>query len=155
FGGEGPSLRPEGTFDQNEEYDPGSDTWGALTLMDIPRHGLYGATFDGRIFTPGGGLQMGATFSRANDAFFLPLPNPPAANRIVNAASFRNEFVPGAIAALMGTNFSQGEQVATRFPISTVMNLTTVRVNGLAVPVLYVGPTQINFQLPYTLVPGP
>ncbi|HET8549409.1 MAG TPA: kelch repeat-containing protein, partial [Bryobacteraceae bacterium] len=42
FGGEGSSGTPEGTFRQNEEYDPATDTWRALAPMPTPRHGLYG-----------------------------------------------------------------------------------------------------------------
>ncbi len=157
FGGEGPSGRPEATFEQNEEYDPVSDTWASLTLMRAPRHGFYGATFEGRIFTPSGGPIQGGTFSDVHDAFFLPLPDPPVIgeNGVRNAASFRPELAPGALVAIGGLRLSQGEQVATRFPIGTEMNATTVRVNGFAVPLLYAGPAQINFQLPYTLVPGP
>lgn len=155
FGGEGNSGRPEQTFEQNEEYDPASDTWGTLALMTSPRHGLYGATLDGRIFTPGGGPRQGATFSNTHEAFFLPLPQPPSIGEIRNAASFRPGLAPGAIVALKGSNLSQGEQVISSFPAPTTMNLTTVRVNGTAVPLLYVGPNQINFQLPYSLVPGP
>ncbi|MBI3684259.1 MAG: hypothetical protein HY235_28120 [Acidobacteria bacterium] len=155
FGGEGPSGRPEQTFEQNEEYDPVSNTWGTLALMQTPRHGLYGATLDGRIFTPGGGPRIGATFSNAHDAFYLPLPDPPAVASLSNAASMRSELAPGALVTLKGLHLSQGEQESRRFPTPTQMNLTTVRVNNAAVPVTYVSPTQINFQLPYTFVPGP
>jgi uncharacterized protein (TIGR03437 family) len=157
FGGEGNSGRPEQTFNHHEEYDPATDTWGTLGVMVNPRHGLYGATLDGRIFTPGGGPRIGATFSNTHDAFFLPLPVAPSirAGGIRNAASNRAELTPGAIVALYGENLSQGEQVASRFPIAGTLNATTVRVNNTAAPVLYVGPNQINFQLPYNTVPGP
>jgi uncharacterized protein (TIGR03437 family) len=157
FGGEGPSGRPESTFEQNEEYDPVSDTWASLTLMRAPRHGLYGATFEGRIFTPGGGPIQGGSFSDTHEAFLLPLPNPPVIgeNGVRNAASFRPELAPGALIAVGGLRFSQGEQLATRFPILTEMNATSVRVNGIAVPIVYAGPTQVNVQLPYNLIPGP
>src|SRR5437867_3375176 len=33
FGGEGPSGTPEGTYRQNEEYDPAADAWRSLTAM--------------------------------------------------------------------------------------------------------------------------
>jgi len=155
FGGEGNSGRPEQTFEQHEEYDPASDTWGTLAVMTAPRHGLYGVTLDGRIFTPSGGLRAGANFSNAHEAFFLPLPDAPVIRDIRNAASFSTDLAPGTIAALLGANLSQGEQQLTRFPVPTTMNLTTVRVNGTAVPLLYVSRNQINFQLPYSLVPGP
>lgn len=155
FGGEGNSGRPEQTFEQHEEYDPLSDTWGTLAVMTAPRHGLYGATFDGRIFTPSGGPRAGANFSNTHEAFFLPLPDAPLIRDIRNAASFSTDLAPGTIVALLGANLSQGEQELSRFPVPTTMNLTTVRVNGTAVPLLYVSRNQINFQLPYSLIPGP
>lgn len=157
FGGEGPSGRQEQTFEENEEYDPATNTWGRLSIMTSPRHGLYGATLDGRIFAPSGGPTAGATFSNTNDMFVLPLPDPPTVrtNGILSAASLRGDLAPGGIVALMGANLSQGEQIATSFPIPTTLNSTTVRVNGTAMPLLYVGPNQINFQLPYNLVAGP
>ncbi len=157
FGGEGQSGRPEQTFEQHEEYDPDTDTWGTLAIMRVPRHGLYGATYQGRIFTPGGGPRAGADFSNAHDAFLLPLTEAPAVTQgsVVNAASFRPEVSGGAILVLYGSNLSQGELQAVRFPIGTRLNTTEVRVNGTLVPLLYVGPSQINFQLPFSLVPGP
>ncbi|MFN7935234.1 MAG: kelch repeat-containing protein [Bryobacteraceae bacterium] len=155
FGGEGSSGRPEQTFEQHEEYDPLSDTWGALALMTAPRHGLYGATLDGRIFTPSGGPRQGASFSNSNEAFFLPLPEAPLIRDLRNAASFSTDIAPGTIVALLGSNLSQGEQELSRFPVPTTMNLTTVRVNGTAVPLLFVSRNQINFHLPYSLFPGP
>ncbi|MCZ2151656.1 MAG: hypothetical protein LC126_28260 [Bryobacterales bacterium] len=157
FGGEGNTTRPDGIFEQNEEYDPASDTWGILPPMSSPRHGLYGATLAGRIFAPGGGPAQGLSYSNTNDAFFLALPGDPTVddNGVKNSASFRPELSPGTIVMLQGKNLSQGEQMATRLPLPVQLNGTSVRVNNALVPLLYVGPNQINFQLPYTLVPGP
>jgi uncharacterized protein (TIGR03437 family) len=157
FGGEGNSGTPEGTFAQHEEYDPVSDTWGTLTLMPFPRHGLYGATLDNRIFAPSGGPRAGAFFSDTHDAYFMPPVDAPAIspNGLRNAATLTGALAPGAIVALMGAKLAYAEQIAIRFPIPTQMNAITVRVNGVAVPLLYVGPDQINFHLPYTFTPGP
>jgi uncharacterized protein (TIGR03437 family) len=157
FGGEGNSGTPENTFAQHEEYDPVSDTWATLTLMPTPRHGLYGVTLANRVFAPGGGPRAGAFFSAAHEAYFPQAADPPVIREdgIRNAASLTGALAPGAIAAVMGSRFAYAEQVASRFPIATQMNAITVRVNGTAVPLLYVGPDQINFHLPYTLTPGP
>lgn len=157
FGGEGNSGRPEMTFEQHEEYEPASDTWGTLPLMLNPRHGLYGATIEGRIFAPGGGPRAGGTFSTSHDAFLLPPPQAPAItpNGVGNAASFRQELAPGTIGVIYGTNLSQGAQEATGFPLPGTLNTSTVRVNGTVMPLLYVSPAQINFHLPYVFVPGP
>jgi len=75
-------------------------------------------------------------------------------NGLRNAASFDASLAPGTLATLFGERLSQGEQVATRFPLPSRMNAVTVHVNGQAAPLVYVGPGQINFLLPHTLAPG-
>jgi uncharacterized protein (TIGR03437 family) len=156
FGGEGQSGTPEKTFQQNEEYNPADNTWRALASMPTPRHGLYGATLDDRIFAPSGGPRAGASYSTVVEAFHLPPAAPPqiAAMGVVNAASFQSSFAPGSLVALFGMRLSQSEQAATRFPLPSAMNGVAVRVNGTAVPLLYVGPGQINFLLPHDVGPG-
>jgi uncharacterized protein (TIGR03437 family) len=39
-------------------------------------------------------------------------------------------------------------------PLPTTLTRTTVRINGIAAPLLYVSPTQINFQVPFEVAPG-
>jgi uncharacterized protein (TIGR03437 family) len=58
------------------------------------------------------------------------------------------------LASLYGERLSFGEQAGLQFPLRTQMNATAVKVNGTAVPLLYVGPTQVNFLLPDTLLSG-
>ena len=155
FGGEGPSGTPEGTYRQNEEYDPAANTWRSLAPMPTPRHGLYGATIDGRIFTPAGGPQAGANFSSVNDAFYLPPEQPPQVERVVNAASGEARLAPGAIATVFGARLSSGEQQATRLPLPTQMNAVQVRVNGAPVRLYYVAAGQVNFEMPASAAAGP
>jgi N-acetylneuraminic acid mutarotase len=65
FGGE----QNEGTFNNNERYDPQSDTWTILDPMPTARHGLGVASYDSKIFTMGGGPQTGLTVSNLNEIF--------------------------------------------------------------------------------------
>src|SRR5262249_32455992 len=46
-------------------------------------------------------------------------------------------------------------QGAVRFPLGRQMASVMVKANGSAVPLVYVGPGQINFHLPYDVSPGP
>jgi uncharacterized protein (TIGR03437 family) len=154
FGGEGESGTPEGTFRQNEEYDPATNTWRTLAAMPAPRHGLYGATLDGRILVPSGGPRAGAFFSNVTDAFYLPPATPPSVQAVRNAASGEASLSPGALATVFGERLSFGEQVGGKFPLRTQMNATVVKVNGAAVPLLFAGPTQVNFLLPHDLSTG-
>jgi hypothetical protein len=154
FGGEGNSGRPESTFVENEEYDPAADSWRRLAPMITGRHGLYGVAADNRLFAISGGPVAGATFSAANEVFYLPPTSAPVIvqNGIVNAASYRpDSLAPGTIASLFGSNLSQGEQAAARLPFPMRLNAVEIRVNGETVPLIYVSPGQINFLLPGTL----
>jgi len=150
FGGEGSST-PTGTFQENEEYDPAANTWRTLAPMPTPRHGLYGATVGGnRIYAPSGGARAGANFSNVHEAFYLPPAARPAihAAGVVNAASFRPEVAAGALASVFGVGLAPGAQVAVRQPLPTQMNATSVLINGKPAPLLFVGPNQMNFQVP-------
>jgi uncharacterized protein (TIGR03437 family) len=157
LGGEGPSGTPQGTFPQNEEYDPATNSWRSLAPMPTPRHGLYGATLDGRIFIPSGGPRAGAFFSNVHEVFYLPPAEPPsiAAGGLRNAASFEEALAPGALISVFGARLGQGESVAGEYPLPTRMNAVEVRVDGRPAPLVYTNPGQINFQLPYDLPPGP
>ncbi len=65
FGGEG----PEGSFDENEVYDPQKDSWSSATPMPTARHGLGAAVVNGVIYVIGGGPTPGLSVSGANEAF--------------------------------------------------------------------------------------
>jgi uncharacterized protein (TIGR03437 family) len=151
FGGEGNSGTPEATFRQNEEYDPATDTWRALAPMPTPRHGLYGITIGRQVFAPAGGPRAGAFYSNVHEAFFLPPAEPPRIDteRVVNAASGEPVFAPGTLVALYGTGLAPAEQVAASWPLPEQMNGVSVRVDGRTMPLLYVGPRQINWLLPF------
>lgn len=49
-----------GVFSQVEAYDPTTDSWESLAPMPTPRHGMGAATWDGRLYIPGGADQEAA-----------------------------------------------------------------------------------------------
>ncbi|KAM7203894.1 hypothetical protein V8F33_001865 [Rhypophila sp. PSN 637] len=70
FGGEGNSAPgANGVFNQTEAYDVRTDSWQRLGPMRLPRHGTYAAAVDGKIYIPGGGVQIGAGPVDVFDAF--------------------------------------------------------------------------------------
>jgi len=56
---------------------------------------------------------------------------------------------PGGLVTLFGSGFTYAPYQADAIPLATTMGGTTVFVDNVAVPLLYVSPTQINFQLPW------
>ena len=81
---------------------------------------------------------------------------------IVNNASYgatAAALAPGSIAALFGTNLTDGSTCVppgcgptySSQGLSTTLNGTTVRVNGAATPLFYATPLQLGFQIPAEL----
>jgi uncharacterized protein (TIGR03437 family) len=68
---------------------------------------------------------------------------------VVNGASFQPGGAPGAAMTIFGASLSDSTQQATSFPLPAQLGSTMVTVNGVAVPLYYVSPTQINFQMPF------
>ncbi len=79
---------------------------------------------------------------------------------VVNAANFTTTLLygssypdvqgmpPETIASIFGANLASSTVVATNTPLPTQLSGTSVLVNGIAAPLFYVSPSQINFQVP-------
>jgi len=75
--------------------------------------------------------------------------------QVVNAASYLGSLAPGGLATLYGANLADGTpaiDATNGFPSSA--GGVTVSVNGVNAPLIYVSPTQINFQIPWETTPG-
>jgi len=78
-----------------------------------------------------------------------------AAGGVLNAASFKPEVSPGALATLYGSNFiGSGESGTASIPLPPSFAGVSVSVNGKAAPVLFINTDQINFQIPWETSPG-
>lgn len=74
---------------------------------------------------------------------------------IVNAAtSSPAPVAPGSLVSIYGTNLAGSTGGAASTPLPTTLNGVTVTVNGATVPLVYVSPGQINFQLPFEAATG-
>jgi uncharacterized protein (TIGR03437 family) len=74
---------------------------------------------------------------------------------VVNAASnVAAETPPGSIFSLYGSGLATKAAQPTALPLPTTLLTTSVTVNGEAAPFFYVGPTQINAQMPEDIKPG-
>ena len=71
----------------------------------------------------------------------------------VSAASYTADIAPDSLASIFGSGMANGIYNA-QLPLSKTLGGTQVTVNGVAVDLLYVSPTQINFLVPATLSAG-
>jgi uncharacterized protein (TIGR03437 family) len=66
-----------------------------------------------------------------------------------NAASFQQSFAPGMILSVFGSGLAQSTQAPAAIPLPLTMAGVSATVNGVAAPLYYVSPGQINVQIPY------
>jgi uncharacterized protein (TIGR03437 family) len=67
----------------------------------------------------------------------------------VNAADQSSALAPGSLITLYGNQLSPVNLATSQMPLPTALGQSCLTVNGLAVPVLFVSPGQINAQLPF------
>jgi uncharacterized protein (TIGR03437 family) len=73
----------------------------------------------------------------------------PAISGVTNGASFQQTFAPGAILSVFGSQLSPSTQTVSSLPLPISTLGVAVLVNGIAAPLYYVGPGQLNVQIPY------
>src|SRR5436190_13203690 len=82
-------------------------------------------------------------------------------NGVVNAASLAGAdqpgwaIAPGAIVSIFGENLARTTRSPDSVPLPRELEGTSVSVAGLSAPLLYVSPTQVNFQAPSVLMGPP
>lgn len=76
---------------------------------------------------------------------------PPRLKTLVNAADRTPSVAPGSLVSIFGENLSPVNIATQELPLPTALGESCLTVNGLPVPMLFVSPSQINAQLPFTL----
>ena len=125
----------EGANDPDPSMVP--DLWTALTFPDY-MNGVDPA-LDAILKIPEPSSASGV---------FRPLIN---TGGLVNVASYSAPLTPGGIASLFGSNLADSTATAG-LPLPTVLGGVTVAVNGVAAPLYFVSPGQINFQVPWEVL---
>jgi uncharacterized protein (TIGR03437 family) len=74
---------------------------------------------------------------------------PPAISAIVSAADSTSPVAPGGLVSIYGTQLSPTNQATSQIPLPTALASSCLTVNGQAMPLLFVSPTQVNAQMPF------
>jgi len=93
--------------------------------------------------TSSASVTVGVTASRSG-----PIATP-AITAVANGASFKQSFAPGSILSVFGSQLSPATQSASSVPLPLSASGVAVLVNGIAAPLYYVAPGQLNVQIPY------
>ncbi len=97
--------------------------------------------------TANGKVYVGTSNSLA--VFGLQEHTPGSVAAVVNGVGFRpGPVAPGSIVTLFGTNMAPRVASASSSSWPKVLESTSVFINGVAAPLAYVSPTQINAQVP-------
>ncbi len=90
----------------------------------------------------------------ASLSFAVVSPTVMSIQGVTNAASYNQAFSSGEIAAVFGTLLAGSTASAPAVPLPTSLAGVSVTVNGIAAPLYFVSPGQINFQIPYGISSG-
>jgi len=104
-----------------------------------------GAAGSYQVTATASGYTGTAVFSLQNT---IPVEGEPTITAIVNAASFNLGASPGSLQSMFGDNLSAMIATASGGTLPLTLGGVTVTIAGRPVPLLYVSPTQINFQVP-------
>jgi len=77
---------------------------------------------------------------------------PPSIKAVVNAADFTSGLAPGGLISVFGQQLSPVNLATREIPLPTALGDSCLTVNGLAVPMLFVSPGQLNAQMPFETV---
>jgi glucosylceramidase len=154
-----------GKFVQPGGYRIDSNTYGSGSLEDVAfvnpdgsivllvlnaasGSSTFAVTWNGANFTdtlPAGAL---ATYEWA-----VPAPAFPA-NGANNAAAPSAGLSPGELFSIYGVNLAAESQQPLLLPLPATMAAASVQIDGIAAPLVYVSPLQINAQVPWEATPG-
>ena len=73
---------------------------------------------------------------------------------VANGASFQQAFAPGMVLSVFGAQLARKTQVVSSPPLPLSLAGVSASVNGVAAPLYFISPGQINLQIPYETSAG-
>jgi uncharacterized protein (TIGR03437 family) len=116
--------------------------FATLSVPAVVVFGFTGMDASGKTWSQ----QISVPFDGANATPYI--------GGVANAASYQQAFAPGMLLYVAGVQLSPLVQVAGSVPFLTFMGDVSATINGLAAPLYYVSPTQLDIQIPYETAPG-
>jgi len=118
-----------------------------VTANAIPTNGAAGGAF---VMKLAASPDATPTLHPAIAAGGTPVANPAA---VVDSASYnRVPVAAGSLVSVFGSDLGYPNGGAGSIPLPRALNGTSVTINGTPAPLLFVSPSQVNFQLPWEAV---
>ena len=76
---------------------------------------------------------------------------PPVITAVLNGASFQKTFAPGMILSVFGSRLATATGSASAVPLPNQLAGASATINGIAAPLYYASPSQLNLQIPYEI----
>ena len=125
----------------NSNMSPARDALGSYVKYSVP------TVANGKVYA--GTANSLAVYG------LLSAPPPPVPLAAVNAASFQaGPVAPGALVSIFGTNLAGNVMSASPPSLPLTLGGTSLAIDGVPAPLLYVSPNQINAQIPFETLPG-
>jgi uncharacterized protein (TIGR03437 family) len=137
-----------------------------IVLRPVGR-GLYSGTWTPQLIAPVVPVKftaLHALYGVAERTVVVSTADPPggvslpslATDGVVDAAGFAQglPLAPGSIISIFGAGFVEEAAVADQLPLGHELGGVSVTIGRETAPLFYVGPGQINAQLPFSAVPG-
>jgi uncharacterized protein (TIGR03437 family) len=147
----------------NSVNQPAGDTAYGLTLDVAANVYAAGTTWSADFPATQGAFQTGnnAAGPKGQNAFVARLnlsgpvtADPPSIRPnlgVVDAASYAPVLTPGELGTIFGYSLANASAGAGSLPLTNSLGGTQVAIGGVPAPLLYVSPSQINFQVPWEL----
>lgn len=151
------STRPvdPGTWQTSPAYTDGFFPAGtAVALTYIPSVGARFQNWELDLSGPLHPATIVMNAPHAVRAVIVPAPPAPRPLEVSNAAAGTATVAPGSIASLFGTNLADTMASGVSNPLPQSMGGVSLLCAGRILPLLYVSPEQINFQVASDLDPG-
>lgn len=133
-------------------YTVASGCTGSATVSD-PAGVAYTLSY---VVTSANAANLSIIGSALTNSFILTahsvFTNPGLA--VANAAGVSTGTPPGSLFSVYGSGLATSTTQPSGSIYPTTLGVTTVTVNGEAVPLSYISPTQLNAQMPWDIVPG-
>jgi uncharacterized protein (TIGR03437 family) len=141
---------------------------GGVSLGSVTLSGANG-TANATLTVNGGELPLGSdtitaqysgssTYNVATASIAITVSSSSSAQlsiaSLTNGASFRQGYAPGMILTIFGAGLAPSVLSASSVPLPDQLAGVSVTMNGIAAPLYYVSPSQLNIQVPYEIAAG-
>ena len=150
-----------GTVSYQSTLNPGSASTSGTVSVDADANlqfsgfpGLAGS-FRGWLGISGNTFTAASLDDLASYNFLVAVRTPSQPAAVLNAASFlAGTLSPGALISIFGRNLGRQVVQASSLPLPTTLGGVSVRIGGVAAPLLFVSPFQVNVQMPFEVPPS-